>query len=115
MKTDYVNEKDQKYHNTFQKLHIPFLALCQLFIAYYRSFISGPLSYRMGMPRSFVLLVKQLLTVLLFLAIAYFGNKSFKVNIKSIPFIIITGMLYVAVSQQIIVRMQIEIGPFITA
>jgi hypothetical protein len=115
MKTDYVNPKLQKYHLTFSKLHIPLLALTQLYIAYYRAYIAGMVNNNMGMPRSFVLLMKQFLVALLFLIMALVSKDSFRVAPKSIPFIMITGITHVAMAQQLFTRTQIENGPFIAA
>lgn len=115
MKFDNIDPRLLKYHLTFNTLHIPFLALTQLFVAYYRSYISGVLSYRLGIPRSFVILLKLFLESLLFFGFSVAGKKSFSINAKAIPFIIVTGMLQVSLSQQIFVRTQILNGPFITA
>lgn len=115
MKHDNIKPTLLKYNLTFTKLHIPFLALTQLYIAYYRAYIAGMVNNNMGMPRSFVLLIKQFLVSSLFLVLSLLGGKSFKLNPKSIPFVIMTGMIHVSLSQQLFTRSQIANGPFITA
>jgi len=115
MKADYIDAKLEVYRLTFSKLHIPLLALTQLYIAYYRAYISGIVNNNMRMPRSFVLLVKQTLIALMFLIMALVSKKSFRVDPKSVPFIMLTGIIHVAIAQQLFTRTQLENGPFITA
>lgn len=115
MKVDYISPKLVRYHLDFTKLHIPLLALTQLYIAYFRAYIAGFLNNRMGMPRSFVLLLKQFLVSSVFFFMAYFAGKKFLINPKSVAFIIITGLAHVSVSQQTFSRAQGENGPFISA
>ena len=59
MKSGNVKKSILKYHLTFNKLHIPLVALSQLFIAYYRLSISRYVNTEMGTPRSFILVYKQ--------------------------------------------------------
>lgn len=115
MKADAVDPKLLRYHVTFNKLYVPFLALSQLFTALYRIYISGTISYYLGVPRTFSIFFKQLNMALIFLAFALIGGKSFAINYKSVPFILVSGIMYVAVQEQLYVRAQIENGPFIFA
>lgn len=115
MKSDNLDPRLRKYRITFNRLHIPLLAITQLFAAFYRAYISSSLNYGLGMPRSFVSVFYQFSICLMFLILSLITRRSFKINIKSIPFVIITGLIYVAISHQLLTRSQISNGSFITA
>jgi len=114
MKVENVHPNLIKYSLTYHDLHIPFLAIAQLYIAYYRGFISPIVNNKMGISWTFILLMKQFYIWLIFV-FPLFAKQSFRVNPSSIPFIIIWGIIHVSFAQQFFVRSQIENGPFITA
>lgn len=115
MKADFVSVRLQKYNDTFNKLHVPLLAITQLYVAFFRAYAAPTVNNGMGMPRSFVLLFQQFLVGSIFFFLSLFSGKSFKINPKTTPFLIMTGLIHVSISQQIFTRSQISNGPFITA
>lgn len=115
MKIDNINPNLIKYRMSFQQLHVPFLAITQLYVAFYRAYTAPTVNNRSGMPRSFVLMLQQFIVMSIFFTMAIISKKSFRVNIKSIPFILTTGFIHVAVAGQLFARSQIVNGPFITA
>lgn len=115
MKIDNINPNLIKYRMSFQQLHVPFLAITQLYVALYRAYMAPWVNNRSGMPRTFVLMLQQFIVMSLFFVMAIISKKSFHVTLKSIPFILITGFTHVAIQGQLFARSQIENGPFITA
>lgn len=115
MKIENVTGSLLSYRMTFIDLHIPFLALVQLYIAYFRTFMAGTINNGLGIPRTFVLGFHQLWVSVLFGIFAYFSGKCFKVSIRSIHHILLTGILQVAMAAQFFSRAQFENGPFVAA
>ena len=89
MKVENVARKLLSYRMTFVDLHIPFLALTQLYIAFFRTFMAPTINNGLGMPRTFVLGMHQLWVSLLFFAFSFFSGKSFRISVGSIHWIIL--------------------------
>ena len=115
MKFGNVQKKYVSYTMTFQHLHIPMLALAQLYVAYWRVFIQNSVNYKLGMPKTFVYGVFHFLVAMIFLVLAIVSGKSFRVTLRSVPFIIIWGIVHVSVAAHFFSRAQTENGPFIAA
>jgi hypothetical protein len=115
MKVDNINPNLLKYRLSFQQLHIPLLALAQLYLAYYRGYISRVINNGSGIPRTFVFIVMQFTVMILFFGASIVGKKSFRVNRKTVPFLLLTGLIHVCVSGQLFTRSQGLNGPFTNA
>lgn len=103
------------YRLTFSKLYIPLLALTQLYIAYYRLNISRFMNLEMDMPRSWVLIYRQVWVSFAFGLMAIVSGKSFRVPFRKLWLIMITGIIHISLAQQLFIRAQLTNGPFITA
>lgn len=115
MKLENVAGRLMSYRMTFNDLHIPFLAIAQLYIAYFRTYMAATINNGLGIPRTFVLGFHQLWVSLIFGVFAIGAGKSFKISIRSIHHVIICGILQVAMAAQFFSRGQMENGPFIAA
>jgi hypothetical protein len=75
MKNDNINPNLIKYKDTFMKLHVPVLALTQLYIAFYRSYITKTVNSYLGVTRSFMLCVYHFMVMSVFLSCAIISRK----------------------------------------
>lgn len=115
MKVDNVHKNYVQYTLTFQHLHIPLLALAQLYVSYWRTFIQTTVNYKLGMPKTFVYGVFHGVVALIFLFFAIISGQSFRITLRSIPFVIIWGIVHVSVAAHFFSRAQTENGVFIAA
>lgn len=114
-KIDNVTSRLKSYRMTFIDLHIPFLAIAQLYIAFYRKFIASMMYTQIHIPRTFVLGFHNLCVWVVFGILALWRGKSFRIHIKSVSYIVFWGVVQIAMASQAFVRSQIENGPLISA
>lgn len=115
MKQRNISSRLIVYRKTLNTLYHPLIILTQLFVAYFRDYISRFMHTGNGVPRAFVLFMRQLSVCIIFCIVMFVTGKNKMIRTRRVPFVITTALTQVFMGQHLFVKSQIYNGPLTCA